>query len=107
MKTLVEQRLELLDHAQRVLEQIAVQAAELVQLNAAATPLETEIHLKAAREVGAGHAIVLAGEPTAVNTIAQPANVAPKTEPLANAAATFPRTFPPYSVTLLRFPAKK
>jgi alpha-L-arabinofuranosidase len=76
-------------------------------VNAAATPLETEIHLKAAREVGAGHAIVLAGEPTAVNTIAQPANVAPKTEPLANAAATFPRTFPPYSVTLLRFPAKK
>ena len=76
-------------------------------VNFAATPLETAIHLKAAQQVGPGRAIVLSGEPTAVNTIAQPTTVAPQTEPLTNAAVKFTRTFPPYSVTLLRFPVKK
>jgi alpha-L-arabinofuranosidase len=76
-------------------------------VNTAETPLETEIHLTGVREVGAGHAIVLSGEPSAVNSITKPANVAPKEEPLTNTAASFSRTFPPYSVTLLRFPAKK
>ncbi len=76
-------------------------------VNTASQPLETEIHVAHAREIGAGKAIVLAGEPSAVNTVAQPANVAPKEEPLANAAASFTRTFPAHSVTLLRFPAKK
>ncbi len=76
-------------------------------VNSGEKPLETEIHLKDAGQVGAGKAIVLSGDPSAVNSIAQPANVAPKEEPLTNAAASFIRTFPPYSVTLLRFPAKK
>jgi alpha-N-arabinofuranosidase len=76
-------------------------------VNSAATPLETTIHLKGAQQVGSGRAIVLSGEPAAVNSIAQPTNVAPQTEPLTNAAASFTRTFPPYSVTLLRFPVKK
>jgi len=76
-------------------------------VNAADQPLEAMIHVKDAREVGPGKAIVLSGEPAAVNSIAQPTNVAPKEEPLTNAAASFTRTFPAYSVTLLRFPAKK
>ncbi len=76
-------------------------------VNTAAAPLAAEIHLKAAREVGAGKAIVIAGDPAATNSVAQPANVAPREEPLTNAAAVFSRTFAPYSVTLLRFPAKK
>jgi alpha-L-arabinofuranosidase len=76
-------------------------------VNTAATPLETEIRLANARQVGAGKAIVLAGDPSAVNSIANPTNVAPKEEPFTNTAASFARTFPPYSVTLLRFPAKK
>ena len=76
-------------------------------VNSADQPLETDIHLKAAREVGAGHASVISGDPSAVNSIAQPTNVAPKVEPLTNAAATFTRTFPAHSVTVLRFPAKK
>ena len=76
-------------------------------VNTGATPLQMEISLKNAREVAAGKAIVLTGEPSAVNSIAKPDNVAPREEPLANAAASFTRTFEPYSVTLLRFPAKQ
>lgn len=76
-------------------------------VNSAAAPLGVEIQLQGATQVGAGKAIVLTGEPSAVNSIAQPAHVAPHEEPLANAATTFTRTLPPYSVTLLRFPAKR
>jgi alpha-L-arabinofuranosidase len=76
-------------------------------VNTAETPLEINIHLKDARDVGPGKAIVLSGEPSAVNSIAKPTNVAPKEEALTNTAASFSRTFPAYSVTLLRFPAKK
>ena len=76
-------------------------------VNTAATPLEAEVRLKGAGHVGPGKAIVLTGEPNAVNSIAQPENVAPKEEPLTTAATSFTRTFAPYSVTVLRFPAKK
>ena len=76
-------------------------------VNSAATPLEAEIHLKDAHQVGNGKAIVLTGDPAAVNSIEKPTNVAPNEEPLVNAAASFTRTFPAYSVTVLRFPAKK
>jgi alpha-L-arabinofuranosidase len=76
-------------------------------VNSAETPVETLIHLQDAREAGPGTAIVISGDPAAVNSIAQPANVAPKEEALTNVAASFSRTFPPYSVTLLRFPVKK
>ena len=76
-------------------------------VNSAAAPLETEINVKGARELGAGKAIIIAGEPSAVNSIAMPTNVAPKEESLTTSAVSFSRTFPPYSITLLRFPAKK
>ncbi|HVU22820.1 MAG TPA: alpha-L-arabinofuranosidase C-terminal domain-containing protein [Opitutus sp.] len=76
-------------------------------VNTAATPLETAITLDGAKTIGAGKAIVITGEPTAVNSIAQPTHVAPAEEPLTDAAASFTRVFPPYSVTLLRFPAKQ
>ncbi len=76
-------------------------------VNTADQPLEAAIHLDHVRQVGAGTAVVISGEPSAVNSIAHPANVAPKEEPLTNAAASFTHTFPAWSVTLLRFPAKK
>ncbi len=76
-------------------------------VNTAPTPLEADIHLQGARQVGAGTAIVLSGEPSAVNSIARPDNVAPQQQRLTNAATSFTRTFPPYSVTLLRLPAKR
>jgi alpha-L-arabinofuranosidase len=64
--------------------------------------------LRGASEIGsAGKAIVIAGEPNAVNSIESPANIAPKEETLANVAATFTRTFPGHSITLLRFPANR
>lgn len=77
-------------------------------VNAADTPLDAEIQLDGASRVGPGKAIVLSGpDLTAVNSIAEPAKVAPKEEALTNTATTFTRTFPAYSVTLLRFPAAK
>jgi alpha-L-arabinofuranosidase len=76
-------------------------------VNSAGQPLDAEIHLANARQVGAGKAIVIAGDPAAVNTIANPTTVAPHEEPLTNTSAAFTRTFPAYSVTLLRFPVKK
>jgi alpha-N-arabinofuranosidase len=76
-------------------------------VNTADKPLETVIQLKGASQIGNGKAIVLSGEPSAINSIAQPMNVAPKEERLTNTSASFSRTLPPYSVTLLRFPAKK
>ena len=76
-------------------------------VNSAATPLDAEIQVKGASQVGSGKAIVLAGEPNAVNSIEQPTKVAPNEEPLALTAASFTRTFAPHSVTLLRFPARK
>jgi len=75
-------------------------------VNAAGEPLRTDIHLRGARQVGPGKALVLTGAPTAVNSVAQPDNVAPKEEPLTDAAPTFARSFPPSSVTLLRFPVQ-
>jgi alpha-L-arabinofuranosidase len=76
-------------------------------VNTAPKPLDAEIHVKDATQIGSGKAIVLVGDPAAVNTVANPTNVAPKEEPLTNTSASFTRTFPAYSVTLLRFPAKK
>ena len=53
-----------------------------------------------------GVATVIAGDPKAVNTAAQPTNIAPKQEGITNASSSFHRTFPPHSFTLLRLTAK-
>lgn len=76
-------------------------------VNPADRPLETEIQIRHAHQFGPGRAIVLSGDPAAVNSIAHPTNVAPKEDAFTDAAASFVRSFPAYSVTLLRFPAKK
>jgi alpha-L-arabinofuranosidase len=76
-------------------------------VNTAATPLEARIDLKGAKRVGPGKLFVIAGDPSAVNTLQEPTKVAPKEEPLNNTAASFTHTFPAHSVTLLRFPAKR
>ena len=47
-------------------------------------------------------AVVLAGDPTAVNTLDEPRKVAPKQETVAGASASFRHTFPPHSLTILR-----
>jgi hypothetical protein len=49
-----------------------------------------------------GTAIVLTGEPQAVNTLEEPREIAPKTEPASGLSASFRRMFPPYSFTIMR-----
>lgn len=47
-------------------------------------------------------ATVLSGDPNATNSLEQPKNVAPKQETIRGASGAFHRTFPPYSLTVLR-----
>ncbi len=77
-------------------------------VNTGGEPLETTINLRGASRIGsAGKAIVIAGDPNAVNSIESPNNIAPIEEPLTNLAAAFTRTFAAHSVTLLRFSANR
>jgi alpha-N-arabinofuranosidase len=73
-------------------------------VNVSGEPQETAIELAGAKKVGpTGAAIVLASaSPQDENTLEQPMKVAPATEKLQGAAAQFKRTFPPWSVTVLR-----
>jgi len=77
-------------------------------VNVSGEPQETAIELAGAKKVGpAGAAIVLASaSPQDENTLEQPMKVAPVTEKLQGAAAQFKRTFPPWSVTVLRLKAE-
>jgi alpha-L-arabinofuranosidase len=72
-------------------------------VNTGDIPVDAAIRLRGARKVSAsGTATVLTGDPTAVNTLDQPTLVAPKEEPVTDAAALFHHVFPPHSLTLLR-----
>jgi beta-xylosidase/alpha-L-arabinofuranosidase len=72
-------------------------------VNGGNTPVTTNISLRGVGPVEpTGRAIVLAGDPTAVNTLDEPRKVAPKEETIAGTSASFPHTFPPHSLTILR-----
>ena len=72
-------------------------------VNLGADPVNATLNLRGAGHVAsAAKAIVLSGDPKAVNTVDEPTKVAPKSEAVTDAAASFRRTFPPYSLTLLR-----
>jgi alpha-L-arabinofuranosidase len=72
-------------------------------VNAADTPLDMAINLRGVTRVESnGTAIVLTGEPNAVNSVDEPRKVAPKQETVANASPSFRRAFPPHSLTILR-----
>ena len=76
-------------------------------VNVGPDPVDMAIHLSGARRISPnGTATVLAGDPMAQNTIDQPTNVAPKEEAVTDASASFHRTFPPHSLTLLRLQAE-
>jgi len=77
-------------------------------VNVSGEPQETAIELAGAKKVApAGTAIVLkSASPQDENTLDQPTRVAPVTEKLEGAAAAFKRTFPPWSVTVLRLKAE-
>ncbi len=76
-------------------------------VNVGSDDVDATVNLNGAGSVKAdgGKAIVLTGQPSDENTISEPTKVAPKSEPLTGAAASFHRTFPPHSFTLLRVPA--
>jgi len=63
---------------------------------------DATLNLRGAAQVTpTGKAIVLNGEPTDVNTIDEPTKVIPREQTLEGAAASFQRTFPPHSLTVL------
>ena len=74
-------------------------------VNAGKEPLNVAINLRNGGHVEPnGTAIVLAGEPKAMNTVDQPTNVSPKEEPVVNLSESFRRTFPStfaYSVAII------
>jgi alpha-L-arabinofuranosidase len=76
-------------------------------VNMGSDNVDTTVNLRGAAAVKAdgGKAIVLSGRPNDENTLDEPTKVAPKEEPLTGAAASFHRTFPPHSLTVLRVSA--
>jgi alpha-L-arabinofuranosidase len=69
-----------------------------------AQPVATEVDLSGIKNLtGRGTAIVLTSDrPTDENSLAEPTKVSPKTEPVSFSGATFQRTFPGNSFTVLR-----
>jgi len=75
-------------------------------VNLGETPVDMAINLRGVGNVNTtGTAIVLSGDPKGQNTVDEPTKFSPREEPLANASASFHRTFPPYSFTLIRLVA--
>ena len=77
-------------------------------VNFGADNIDATLNLRGVDQVTpTGHAIVLSGEPTDVNTVEEPTKIIPKEETLEDAAASFHRTFPPHSLTLLLLTATR
>ena len=78
-------------------------------VNANAGPLETQVDLSGAKNLGStATATVLTSESgTDENSLAEPVKVSPKTETLKIGGNKFTRTFPGNSFTVLRIPAGK
>jgi alpha-N-arabinofuranosidase len=75
-------------------------------VNAGKAPLETTVNVRGIERVEpTATALVLAGDPTAVNSIDEPLKVAPKQETIAGASRSLRHTFPPHSLTILRLRA--
>ena len=72
-------------------------------VNAGSTPLDTNVNVRGVDRIEPnGTALVLAGDPTAVNTVDEPKKVAPRQEAVAGTSTSFRHTFPPHSFTILR-----
>lgn len=77
-------------------------------VNPGADPIDMAIRLRGVGRVDSkGTATVLAGDPTAINSVEQPMNIAPKQETVTDASSSFHRTFPPHSLTILRLKTSK
>ena len=81
----------------------ASEEAVVKVVNFSGRPVDTTIELHGVQSVGPEAKLtLLGGDPADINTIQSPTKVAPKEEMISSASATMQRTFPPYSLTLLR-----
>ena len=76
--------------------------------NYGAEPLRAEIRLDGATQVAATgrHIVIRADKPEDENTLDQPDRITPQVLPLTGCAKQFSVTLPPYSVNVLRIPAR-
>jgi alpha-L-arabinofuranosidase len=70
-------------------------------VNRATSPVTVTVDLAGAASVRGGTATVLSGDPTAMNSIAHPAAIAPAAHPVGSSGSSFTRTFPASSLTVL------
>jgi alpha-L-arabinofuranosidase len=76
-------------------------------VNTAAAPATMAITLDGGRPTGRGTVTVLtSASPTDENSFETPAKIVPRTSPVSNLGASFPHTFPPYSLSVLRIATK-
>ncbi|AIE84470.1 alpha-L-arabinofuranosidase C-terminal domain-containing protein [Fimbriimonas ginsengisoli] len=75
-------------------------------VNALPTSQELAFDLKGAQIASDGTLTVLTGDPKDVNTLAEPAKIAPQTTKLNGLSSSFRRTFPANSVSVLRLRTK-
>jgi alpha-L-arabinofuranosidase len=71
-------------------------------VNTGAESRKVSVKLQGVRESAGGWAEVLTGDPGALNSIAEPAKIAPKREPVAAGGATMERELPGSSVSVIR-----
>jgi len=76
-------------------------------VNTSADAQKLTVNLDGANDVSSnGTAVEISGDPATVNSVAEPAKVAPKTMKLTGLGKTFDHSFPAHSVTVLRVKAK-
>ncbi|MCW3097199.1 MAG: alpha-L-arabinofuranosidase domain protein [Chthonomonadaceae bacterium] len=71
-------------------------------VNVSGSAQSLKIDLQGVQKLAGGTALVLAGQPSDVNTVATPEKIAPKTVRLKATESTFSHTFPPYSASVIR-----
>lgn len=76
-------------------------------VNADAVAQRLEVNLPGVGRVRGGTALVLAGDPDAVNSIEEPMKIAPRRVRLRNSGPRFVHAFPAHSVTVLRVDAER
>jgi len=73
-------------------------------VNSAAQPATAEVKIEGIKRVSSKSTVTVlaAGSLTDENSLAEPRKIAPVTSRLKDADVSFPRTFPPYSLSVLR-----
>lgn len=72
-------------------------------VNAGSTRVDATVNIRGTDRIEPnGTALVLAGDPSAINTLDEPKKVAPRQEVVAGTSTSFRHAFPPHSFTILR-----